>query len=158
MKRFKQFLMEREEDDFTHDGYHGTPDARGLHKDGRFKTPYEWFGGTDPKPTYWATANRQTAHTYARDKMAFDSRDAEPAVVPVRLRMKNPKHINWGGKKFRGKDADGKWHDISDHIDAAREAGHDGVVIRNMIDTYNAKGKPSTIMAVFHHENIKVKK
>jgi hypothetical protein len=134
--------------------YHGTPDARDIYKSG-FMTPSERFNGSDPRSIYFFAQSPQVAKTYADPQRAFDYQGAEPEVIPVRLRMSNPKTINWGGKPFRGREKDESGYDIHDHIDAAREAGHDGVIIRNVIDTYNAKGKPSTIAAVFDASRIR---
>jgi hypothetical protein len=134
--------------------YHGTPDARDIYKSG-FMTPSERFNGNDPRSIYFFAQSPQVAKTYADPHRAFDYQGAEPEVIPVRLRMSNPKTIDWGGKPFRGREKDESGYDIHDHIDAAREAGHDGVIIRNVIDTYNAKGKPSTIAAVFDASRIR---
>lgn len=159
MKSFKQFLVENN-DDFTptHFGYHGTPDKRDIMKDG-FRTVRERVSGSDPDAIYWATKDQRTARTYADDRRALDYQNAEPAVLPVQLQMKNPKVIDWGGKKFRGVDEKtGERYEINDHINQARLDGHDGFIVKNMKDTYDAKGRSSTIMGVFHHKNIRVKK
>lgn len=157
MKSFRKFITEKDDFEITHTGYHGTPDARDILKNG-FKTKKEQFGSKDDAAIHWATPDYQVAHSYADDKRAFDYQNAEPKTLPVELRMKNPKEIYWGGKKFHDKDADGNWHHINHHIEQARKDGHDGFVIHRIIDTYNAKGKPSTIMGVFDSNNIRVKK
>jgi len=158
MKSFCQYLEEGNDDfDATHEGWHGTPDARGIRKDG-FKTLLLRHDGKDDKQVYWAAKDHKVARSYADDSRAFDHQNAEPATLPVQLRMKNTKVINWEGKKFHDKDADGNWHHIDHHIEKAREAGHDGFIIHRVIDNYDAKGKPSTIMGVFDHKNIRVKK
>lgn len=157
MKSFLQFL--KEEDDFrpTHFGYHGTPDARGILKDG-FRTLKQRYGEKDDKSVFFASSDYKVAKSYADPHRAFDYQNSEPKVLGVELQMKNPKVINWEGKKFHDKDADGNWHHIDDHIEQARKDGHDGFVVHRIVDTYHAKGKPSTIMGVFDHKNIRVKK
>lgn len=159
MKSFREFITEAPKDDFeyTHEGYHGTPDARDIRKDG-FKTLKQRHDGKDDGQIHWATTDYKVARSYADPQRAWDYQNSEPGVLPVQLRMKNPKVINWGGKKFRHKDDDGNWHHIDNHIEQARKDGHDGFVIHRVIDSYHAKGKPSTIMGVFDSKNIRIKK
>lgn len=159
MAKAKKRLRLTEESDFevTHEGWHGSPDARGILKDG-FKTRKQVYDQKDDKPIYWVAKDHKVATSYANPHRAFDYQNSEPKTLPVQLSMKNPKVINWEGKPFRGRDKDGKGYAINDHIEAARKAGHDGFVIHRVIDTYHAKGKPSTIMGVFHPKNIRVKK
>jgi hypothetical protein len=134
--------------------YHGTPDSRGVWSDG-FKTPKEKYGANDPERVYFFSEDRHTASTYADDKRAFDYQNAEPETIPVYLRMKNPKVIEWNGRPFRGREKDGSGYAIRDYIDQARTEGHDGVIIKNVIDTYDGKGKPTNIRAVFDPSNIR---
>lgn len=134
--------------------YHGTPDSRGIWEGG-FKTSKEKFGKVDPERVYFTADNRGVAATYADAMRAFDYQNAVPETIPLYLRMRNPKEINWGGRPFRGRKVDGEGFSIRDYIDQARAEGHDGVIIKNVIDTYNAKGKPSTIRAVFDPRNIR---
>lgn len=157
MGAFKRFVYEQE-DDFkvTHTGYHGTPDARGIMKDG-FKTLKQRYGNEDHESIYWAAKDHKVAKTYADPHRAFDYQNSEPKVLPVEMHMNNPKHIDWEGRKFRGSKAEGRYN-IHDHIEQARKEGHDGFVIHNVVDDYQAKGKPSTIMGVFDHNRIRVKK
>lgn len=155
MKTFKEFLAESA-DEWNHEGWHGTPDKRGIMKDG-FRTLKHRHNGDDPEAVYWATDNHKVARTYADPHRAFDYQNSEPAVLRVQMRMKNPKHIHWGGKKFHHQKEDGSWDHIDHHIKKAREEGHDGVIIHNIIDNYHADHKKgSTIKAVFHHSNIRV--
>ncbi len=160
MKTFRQFCENDDDWHPTHTGWHGTPDARGIHKDG-FRTLKQRYGHEDEHAIHWAAADHKTAKSYAKDHRAFDYQNAEPAVLPVELRMKNPKVIHWGGKTFRGKDPKtGERHAIEDHISQARKDGHDGFVVHKIRDNYegNEKSKPGTIMGVFDHKNIRVKK
>jgi hypothetical protein len=154
-----KFPMTESDENFnpTHEGWHGTPDARDIRKNG-FKTLKLRHTGKDDDAVYWATKDYKTASTYADPHRAFDYQNSEPATLPVQLQMKNPKVINWGGRSFRGKDAQtGERYAIDDHIQQARTEGHDGFIIHKVKDTYDAKGKPTTIMGVFHHTNIRVK-
>lgn len=142
----------------THEGWHGTPDARDI-RTGGFKTVKQRYGNEDPSAVYWAAKDHKTAKSYANPHLAFDYQNSEPAVLPVQMQMKNPKVIHWGGRKFRGKDeTTGERYAIDDHIEQARKDGHDGFVVHGIIDNYHADGKPTTIMGVFHPNNIRVKR
>jgi hypothetical protein len=134
--------------------YHGTPDSRGIMETG-FKTSKEKFGVEDPDRVYFFAENKKVADTYADDRRAFDYQGATAETIPVYLKSRNPKIVDWGGRPFRGKEKDGSGFAIRDYIDQARADGHDSVVIRNVIDTYDGKGKPSTIRAVFDPSNIR---
>jgi hypothetical protein len=148
-----------EDDDEWHPDtwYHGTPDAREIYKSG-FMTPRERASGSDKDAVYFFAKNPSVAKTYADPQRAWDYQGAEPEVMPVRLRMSNPKTIDWGGKRFRGRERDESGFDIHDHINKAREDGHDAVIITNVIDDYAAKGKPSTIAAVFDASRVRHQK
>lgn len=134
--------------------YHGTPDSRGVWTDG-FKTPKEKFGEADPERVYFFAEDQKTASTYADDKRAWDYQNATAETIPVYLRMKNPATVEWNGRPFRGREKDGSGYAIRDYIDKARADGHDGIIIHNVIDTYDGKGKPTTIRAVFDPSNIR---
>jgi hypothetical protein len=134
--------------------YHGTPDSRGIMEEG-FKTSKEKFGMKDPDRVYFFAENKKVADTYADDRRAFDYQGATAETIPVYLKSRNPKVVDWGGRPFRGKEKDGSGFSIRDYIDQARADGHDSVIIRNVIDTYDGKGKASTIRAVFDPSNIR---
>jgi hypothetical protein len=109
----------------------------------------------DPDRVYFFAENKKVADTYADDRRAFDYQNATAETIPVYLKSRNPKIVDWGGRPFRGKEKDGSGFSIRDYIDQARADGHDSVIIRNVIDTYDGKGKPSTIRAVFDPSNIR---
>jgi hypothetical protein len=130
--------------------YHGTPDVRPIAADG-FSTLRKRYAGTDPQEAYFFTDNPRMAATYADDRRALDYQNAVPAVVPAHLRTENPKIINWGGKPWRG---------TEQAIAAAKAEGHDGVIIRNVLDPYNTVGKkhkvkPSDVHVVFSPEQVR---
>jgi hypothetical protein len=132
--------------------YHGAPDIRGM--DAGFVSKAEslqreGYGNTDyqdPNRAFFFSDDIATAKTYADDRRAFDYQNADPGVIKAHLRMDNPKEIDWGGKPWRG---------TEQAIREAREAGHDGIVIRNVIDAYQGKGKPTTVRVVFNPEQIR---
>lgn len=125
--------------------YHGSPDARGIWKAG-FQTLAQRHGHEENEPYFFFAASRTTAKSYADPHRAWDYQESEPAVIDVYLRIENPMYLDWGGKEFRGTD-----HAIA----MASASGHDGVIISNVIDDYNAKGKPTKIYVVFKANQIK---
>lgn len=100
--------------------YHGTPDARGLLSDG--------FKISRHEGAFFATPDYRVADSYADDHRAADYQTAEPHVIPLYLRIENPMVIDNKGKR---------WSGTSDHIKKAKEAGHDGIVIKNTFDAYH---------------------
>jgi hypothetical protein len=103
--------------------YHGSPDARGIIEKGFQKKVWGQMGDR----AAFFTDDPRIARSYADPHRAFDYQGAEPAVVPATVEFKNPKTIDWGGKV---------WHGTKDVIDKAIKDGHDGVVIKNVIDPY----------------------
>lgn len=69
-------------------------------------------------------------------------------VMPVYLSMKNPFVYDMKGKPYREK----SYYDI---VQQAKQAGHDGVIIRNTYDAMLGDGKPDDIFVVFEPTQIK---
>jgi hypothetical protein len=132
--------------------YHGAPDIRGMDEGFVSKSESlqrEGYGNKeyqDPNRAFFFADDISTAKTYADDRRAFDYQNADPGVIAAHLRMDNPMVIDWGGKPWRG---------TQDAIQQARENGHDGIVINNVIDAYQGKGKPTTVRVVFNPEQIR---
>lgn len=130
--------------------YHGAPDARFVQSDGIFKSPKERLGmvENDPERAFFFAADRKVAATYADDRRAFDYQNAEPRVLATYLTLKNPLVIDHGGQH---------WHGTRDAIQRAKDGGHDGVIIRNVVDDYltTKKSKPTDVYVAFHPEQIK---
>lgn len=121
--------------------YHGTPDVTGIHSSGEFRhNPAGIFFTNDPT----------TANSYADAKRAFDFQTAQPGIISAHLRMNNPLVHDHGGKE---------WSGTREIIASAKEQGHDGVIINNVIDRYNTpatkKVKPSTVYVVFNPNQVK---
>lgn len=99
-------------------GYHGTG------ADDLINMPLEekWALGSGP----WGSSSPRVAETYSK-VMSYDV----PKIVPLEYRFQNPKVIDAQGRRF-GTTA----RSINSDIEAARarEAGHDGLVIRNFRD------------------------
>jgi hypothetical protein len=127
--------------------YHGTPDARDIKATGQWATLSERHGRTSGDIEHWAAKDRRTAASYADDRRAFDYQNAEPATLQAMMRLKNPMIIDAGGGRWRGTQA---------AVAAARANGHDGVIVRNVIDDYMGKGKPTTTYAVFDSDGIRL--
>jgi hypothetical protein len=131
--------------DTSHPVYHGAPDARGIEEG--FKTLKERYGMEEPERAFFFTEDRRVAQTYANPHRAFDYQGSEPKVIAAYLKMTNPMTIDWGGKK---------WSGTEKAIADARAAGHDGIIIRNVIDDYQGeRKKPTTVRVVFNPEQIR---
>lgn len=121
--------------------YHGTPDITGIHSSGEFRH--------NPDGIFF-TNDLATAKSYADDRRAFDYQSAIPGIIHAHLKMSNPLIHDHGGKE---------WFGTEKIIATAKERGHDGVIINNVIDRYNTpstkKVKPSTVYVVFNPNQIK---
>ncbi|MEO9079606.1 MAG: hypothetical protein ABI268_09875, partial [Rhodanobacter sp.] len=137
--------------------YHGAPDARFVKQDGTFKSVHQRYGGTAPG-VHWFTPDRSVASTYADDRRAFDYQNAESGVVPTYLKMENPLVVDGKGQAWRDAQARGKSSDV---IEQAQRDGHDGLIIRNVRDSYGTldnptrKDKVADTYAVFDSRQIK---
>ena len=134
--------------------YHGAPDMRFATGEGGFKTPAERFGMGEDTRAHWFASSKATARTYADDRRAFDYQAAEPGIVEVYIKLKNPLVIEGAGKRWRDAQKRGKTGDV---LAEAREKGHDGVIIRNVRDDYGIDDpqRITDTYAVFDNTNIK---
>jgi GNAT superfamily N-acetyltransferase len=135
--------------------FHGTPDGRELFgENGVFKTPMEKFSGKDPNRAYFFTDDFRTANTYADDRRAFDYQNAEAGVGKFFLSLRNPMVIDAGGKSWGRR---GGPTGQQDQLKAARDNGHDGVIIKNTKDTYHEtqSGPTVSIYIAFSPNQIK---
>lgn len=82
----------------------------------------------------------------AVEEMAAPSDGAN--LVPAHLSLRNPLEIDAQGKS---------WVEVNESaLKAAQDGGHDGAIIKNVIDSANATArKPSTVYAVFSPSSIK---
>ncbi len=138
------------------EGFHGSPDARWAREHGIFQGSRERFGyetdGSDR--AFWFASDRGMARSYADDTRAWDYQNAEPAVLHNYVRLDNPLVVEGGGQEWRQAQQRGRTSDV---IQQAREAGHDGVVIRNVRDNYqdNTRARPAVTYVVFDPRQIK---
>jgi len=114
--------------------YHGSPDLRFMREDATFKSMKERIGFGRAEGSFWFTPSLATAKTYADPRRAFDYQSAEEGIVSAFIKLENPLVIDAAGQNWRDAQKRGKTSDV---IAAARDAGHDGVVIRNVKDDYN---------------------
>lgn len=119
--------------------YHGSSDAGGLFE-GTFRS-------ITRGSTFFATDSYPMALSYADAHRSFDFQAAEPGVVPLYLSIQRPLLVDWGGKRWRGTEA---W------VEKAREGGHDGLIITNVLDFYGKEdnerrgAKPGTVYVWFN--------
>ena len=122
--------------------FHGSPDVRGILKDGFEQSQLRG-------DTFFFSSKESVADTYADDRRAFDFQNAEPQTIPVYLSLNNPKVIDAKGAKWRNTEA---------AVEDARKNGHDGIIINNTRDEYNnvnTGGELSTVYVTFDNKDIK---
>lgn len=114
--------------------YHGSPDVRGIFAEG--------FVPRSRGEVFFAAESYDVANSYADPKRAFDYQNAEDQVIPLYLSMQNPMIIDAKGAH---------WKETERHVKEAKEAGHDGIIIKNSVDYYNNRqgAKPTTVYAWF---------
>lgn len=115
--------------------YHGAPDVRGIFADG--------FQARMRGEVFFAAADYAVANSYADAHRAFDYQNAEDQVIPLYLSMQNPMIVDAHGRH---------WKETERHVDEAKAAGHDGIIIKNSVDFYNnpkGNGKTTTVYAWF---------
>lgn len=122
--------------------YHGAPDARLLFLPQISGNGKPGFYSMLRGAVFFATDSERVAHTYADDHRAFDFQNAEPLVIPLYLRIENPKVIYAHGRR---------WKDTERHVEEARAEGHDGIIIHDSLDDYQTSkaSKPSTVYVFF---------
>lgn len=76
-------------------------------------------------------------------------------VMPVYLRMLKPLRASGRGYSWHEIEYDGDYIATRDLIEIALDKGHDGIIVRNLHDRREGKGKPSTVYAVFSPNQIK---
>lgn len=127
--------------------YHGSPDARGIKETGVFKSLKERFNiEGDPERQFFFAKDRRVAASYADDTLAYDYQNAEADVIPAYLSLNNPMEVDFEGKVWTG---------TNSAIKKAKDAGHDGLIIRNVVDDYLEKGKPTDVYVAFDPTQIK---
>lgn len=98
---------------------------------------------------YWGTTDRATADFYARSMAQADG--STPNVTPAVARFRNPMLVDAQGAGFSEIPFDGKRWSTDDLAAAAKERGHDGLVIDRLYDggRWNPdEGLPATVAAL----------
>ena len=130
--------------------YHGT--AKTFESFGELRGTYTAADGKK-QSTYYLTPDAGLAGQYAKDRQRMGSKladipDSAPNTMPVYVAMKSPLVVDAKGKNY-----------IDVHDDAighAIDKGHDGVIVRNVVDAPNGgAGKPSDVYIAFEPEQIK---
>jgi predicted RNA methylase len=115
---------------------HGSPDVRGIFAEG--------FKARSRGNVWFAAADTDVADSYANERRAMDYQNAEPQTIPLYLSIQNPMVVDAQGKH---------WRDTERHVQEAKDAGHDGIIIKNSVDYYENKGRkaarPTTVYAWF---------
>lgn len=79
--------------------------------------------------------------------------DLETNILPVHLKTENPYIVDMKGREFSDTGMS-----IADHLERARNDGHDSAIFHNAIDTpHQTQRTPSTITAVFDPSQIRSK-
>ena len=127
--------------------FRGTADVRNFVKTGEFRGVSRYLGHDVSDKAYFFSDSYDIAKTYATDKMAYDHRNALPAVGAFYLRIQNPLIVDGQGQSFR----------TTEHfIKEAYNNGHDGLIIENTLDGYNVGTRTSTVYVVFDLKNVKL--
>lgn len=96
------------------------------------------------RPAYWSTDDRKLASTYAiRDNYDLADERIAPRVEEVFHRFKNPVYHDAKGQTYLEFDTDSA-------AQSAVKNGHDGIVIKNVVDPpwlFDEMPKPSTVTA-----------
>lgn len=89
----------------------------------------------------WGTTSQPLAREYAYDDRSFGGarrwreRPENPAVYDVQARFENPLVVDAEGRRYNRLPSErGGYREPEDFIPKAREAGHDGIIFKNIID------------------------
>lgn len=135
--------------------YHGTPDTRFVDDTGVFQTSTErLLHKDDARRAFFFTTDTRVARTYADPRRAFDYQNSEPGVIPAYLSLQNPMVFDVGGEHWR---KNKHFNGTADAVAKAKAAGHDGLILRNVVDDYNTskRSKQTDVFVAFHPTQIK---
>lgn len=105
------------------------------------------------KGSVFFTDNPVVAQTYAVDKWGLGGL---PKVLQREVSLKNPKVLDWGGQRWKG---------TAEAIQAAKDEGFDGVIIKNVVDPYSTlesklrskkRLEPSTVVVAFDKSQVTI--
>ena len=151
--------------------YHGSPDFRGFKEDYVFKTQNQIFfnhlteeaKSVKEKGAFYFTDSYSIAKSYANPMRAFDYQNAEEGVMSFYLSLQNPFIIdaeNQIWRKFELVINDTKLIGTRKMVEYAQANGYDGIIIKNVIDYYNAndgkKAKGSNVYVAFYPTQVKL--
>ena len=131
--------------------HHGSPDLRFLKENGMFLQLEERYGRPAPAipKGFFFVDDYATAKSYADPHRAFDYQNSEPGVESFFLKIENPLIIDNKGERWK--------HKTENSVETAVKGGHDGIIIKNTIDTYHPSDgkKAATVYVVFDSNQIK---
>lgn len=136
--------------------------------------PEEWPPTQNQNNTFWASSDPSVAENYAGnyravsdlesiDPGAINIRADRSNIMPAEMRFQNPLVVDAQGRTWKNIPWPGRGlHDsiTTDHLaELARQRGHDGVVVRNIIDdappaTTYAALKPGTVFSPLTGEQL----
>ena len=100
----------------------------------------------DDASILWGSSSPDVASTYARPH--FTNYDIEGAVAPLDMDFRNPMTVNANGKHWADLEHGGQRYTADDLADLAKSQGHDGLVVKNVVDTKSwYPGEPRTMPA-----------
>lgn len=96
------------------------------------------------------TKDRRVADSYKKriNDRAYSDSDPTGVMYETYLSIKNPMVIDMDGGKYHPGKVEGQ-------MQAAKAAGHDGMIVNNIVDDFNQKGKPTSIYITFAPTQIK---
>jgi hypothetical protein len=135
--------------------YHGTVHDI-THFDGDKARGNEHYGTS--KGTHYFSDSPHNASTYAGARTDMTGRVTHASganVNKVYLRMAKPLKVNAKGNNWREVPFKGDHVTTDDIVDHAKSQGHDGAIIKNVVDTAGEHKKKQTTVAVYHPTQIK---
>ena len=103
----------------------------------------------------WETYERLTIELETHELSALREAPKGMNVMPVYLRMVNPKVVETNGGFWNLKDAEGEQRSVSSVIAEAKKEGHDGVVFKGVNDSPGASGIACDHFVVFSPNQVK---
>ena len=127
---------------FEGEVFHGTP-TKGV----RAET-LDPKHGVEVRGATWFTDSEDVADQYSFEREYGEIVGDEPGtVVKTRIRLSNPMIVDFGGDV-------GDAVKLSKLVNQAKEAGHDGLIVKNVDDSVDSSGLVGTSYAVFDKSQI----
>jgi hypothetical protein len=92
-----------------------------------------------PRSRYWASTSPEVASGYATSPYGFDA----PNVTPVNFNFENPMTVDAGGSYWAQIPHNGGTTTTDNLARLAEANGHDGLIVRNVLDEMAGEGLPA---------------